>query len=72
MKDKSDEKCCANCKFLIPYPKNNAYGDIDYLCVKIGRFIIGRYKNLEKTEFLMGDGKTLDKKAKEKCKFTYR
>ena len=63
------EKCCAKCRYLLAYPKNNSYGDADYLCVKIGRLIFGRNKDIEKVEFYKSDGKTPDRKAKEKCKF---
>lgn len=63
------EKCCANCRYLIPYPKNNAYNDIDYLCAKIGHYITGRYVNIEKAQFFMGDGKTVDNKGQQKCNF---
>lgn len=66
------EKCCANCKYLLPYPKNNAYNDIDYLCVKIGKFITGRYTDIEKVKFYLGDGKTEDRNGKQKCSFTKR
>ncbi len=64
------EKCCARCKYLLEYPRNNSYGDADYLCVKLGRFISGRYVDIEKATFFLGDGKTLDKKAVNECAFT--
>lgn len=63
------ERCCANCKFLIDYPKNNAYGDVEHLCVKLGLYIFGIHKDLDKAQFFMGDGKTPDRKAANKCTF---
>lgn len=69
MKKGIPEKCCANCKHLLAFPKNNNYNDVDYLCVKIGRYIFGRFTDMEKAEFYLGDGKTLDKSAASKCSF---
>ena len=55
MKKGIPEKCCANCKHLLAFPKNNKYNDVDYLCVKIGRYIFGRFTDMEKAEFYLGD-----------------
>lgn len=64
------EKCCANCEHLLEYPRDNAYGDADYLCIKLGKYVSGRYADITKAAFFLGDGKTPDNKAVTKCVFT--
>lgn len=66
------EKCCANCKYLLCYPKNNSYGDVEYLCVKLGRYIPGIYKDIEKADFFQIGCDKPDRKAKEICDFVIR
>lgn len=63
------EKCCANCKYLLTYDRGNAYGDADYLCIRLGRFLTGIYKDLDKAAFYQIGEDTPDLKAAAKCKF---
>lgn len=37
------KECCANCKYLLTYPKNNKYGDVESLCVATGYFVSNIY-----------------------------
>ncbi len=36
--EKSEKKCCLNCRYLVQIPKNNRYGDIETLCAATGYF----------------------------------
>ena len=38
-KAKPEAECCANCKNCVAYPKNNRYGDVDYMCLISGYYI---------------------------------
>ncbi len=63
-------KCCNNCANIIPYSKNNSYGDADYLCIKTGYFVTGRDKDITKIKRCTPGGKelTCEWKQKEKDK----
>lgn len=63
------EKCCAKCRYLLKYEKGNAYGDVEYLCVKIGRYINGIYKDLSKVRFFRIGMDTPALKDTAKCIF---
>lgn len=59
-------KCCDNCANLIPYPRNNKYSDVDYLCIKTGYFVSGRDKDITKVKRYSPGGKELECKWKSK------
>lgn len=46
-------KCCDNCFWLNKVPKNNAYGDIENICIKTGMYFTRNdiKKDLDKHEF---------------------
>lgn len=52
-------ECCANCKYLLDYPRNNAYGDIDHLCMVTGYYTHGIYKDRHLLEHYSPGGKKL-------------
>lgn len=52
-------KCCRNCKNLIAYPKNNRYGDVDYLCTVTSYFTSGIDKDITKVKRYSPGGKEL-------------
>ena len=52
-------KCCNTCKHLIAFPRNNGYGDVDYLCIKTGYFVHGRDKDVSKVKRFSPGGKEL-------------
>ena len=64
-KNKSDIKCCATCKYCLSIPRNNRYGDIDYLCYIDGYFILSIYKDITKIKHYSPGGKVLDCKYKK-------
>lgn len=43
-----DIECCANCKHCMAFPKNNKYGDIEYLCLIHGYFMFEIHKDHRK------------------------
>ena len=43
-------ECCANCKHCVAYPKNNRYGDVDYMCLIGGYYIAGIIARSSKKE----------------------
>ena len=55
-----EKRCCKNCKNLVGYPRNNSYGDIDYLCIKTGYFCSGITKDATKVQRFSPGGKLLD------------
>ena len=63
-------KTCNNCKNLIPCPRNNKYGDVDYLCIISGYFVVGRDKNIEKVKRYSPGGKELSCKWEGKSENT--
>lgn len=57
--NKNDVDCCANCVYLLDFPKNNRYGDVDHLCIKTGYFCMGIYKDIHKYKHFSPGGKEL-------------
>lgn len=55
-----EKKCCRTCRFLIEYPKNNRYNDIDYLCCKTGYFCTGIDKDIAKYQRYSPGGRLLN------------
>lgn len=54
-------ECCANCKNCLAYPRNNKYGDIDYLCVVNGYFFVsGIHKDRNKVKGFSPGGRELE------------
>ena len=58
-------ECCANCKYCISVPRNNAYGDIDYLCL-ISYYLHGINKDRNKVKHFTQGGKELECKYERK------
>lgn len=58
-----DIECCANCRYRLDYPRNNKYGDVDYLCVISGYFMIDIYNDNRKIKRYSPGGKEL------KCRY---
>jgi hypothetical protein len=59
-------ECCANCKYCLEFPRNNSYGDIDYLCVVTGYFTCCSswiHKDRNKVKWYSPGGRKL------KCKY---
>lgn len=52
-------ECCANCQHCLSYPRNNRYGDIDFLCVINGYFLHGINKDKNKVKHFSPGGKEL-------------
>ena len=48
MKYDDNVECCANCKWLEQIPRNNRYGDTDNLCIYLGYYCTGIYKDRNK------------------------
>lgn len=67
--NKIPERCCANCKYLLSFERHNSYGDIDHLCVRLGRFILGIYKDIDKVQFYKIGMDKPDTKGASKCQF---
>lgn len=53
------------CKYCLSIPRNNRYGDIDYLCYIDGYFILSIYKDITKIKHYSPGGKVLDCKYKK-------
>ena len=53
-------ECCANCKHCVAYPKNNRYGDVDYMCLIGGYYIAGIHKDRNKIRRLTPGGRKLE------------
>lgn len=66
--EKKFVKCCANCKYCIDIPRNNKYGDVDYLCVITGHFIpfYGITKDRVQIKCYSPGGKELECKFEKK------
>ena len=56
---KTMTECCANCKHLLAYPKNNSYGDVDYLCPVTSYFVANRFADRNKVKRYSPGGKLL-------------
>lgn len=52
-------ECCATCGFCISYPKNNRYGDVEYLCASTGYFVHGINKDRHTVRRFTPGGKEL-------------
>ncbi len=61
------KKCCRNCKNLVAFPKNNRYGDVDYLCLVTGYFVTGMDKDISKVRRFSPGGKELNCQWAEKA-----
>lgn len=59
--------CCANCKHLLAFPKNNSYGDVDHLCIKTSYYCSGIYKDIHKYKRYSPGGKELKCEYERKC-----
>lgn len=59
-------ECCANCKYCLAYPRNNRYGDINYLCVATTYFVYGIHKDRTKVRRYTPGGRELE------CKYERR
>lgn len=59
-------ECCENCKYLAAYPKNNKYGDVEYLCIATGYFTHGIKKNRNKIRRFTPGGRELECKYERK------
>ncbi len=60
-------ECCANCSHLVPYPRNNRYNDIDYLCTCHGYFTTGNiHRDRTKVEHYTPGGRKLECNYKRK------
>lgn len=59
-------ECCANCKYCLAYPRNNRYGDIDYLCKVTGYFLHGINKDRTKVKHYTPGGRELECKYERK------
>ena len=53
------EKCCANCRYLVDFPKKNRYGDIGHLCTKTGYMTTGITKDADKVKRFTPGGREL-------------
>lgn len=53
-------ECCASCKHCVAYPKNNRYGDVDYMCLIGGYYITGIHKDRNKIRRLTPGGRKLE------------
>lgn len=59
-------ECCANCRYMLEYPRNNQYRDVDYLCAATGYFVHGIHKNRKEVKSYSPGGKKLVCKYKKK------
>lgn len=67
-KAKLEVECCANCKNCVAYPKNNRYGDVDYMCLISGYYISGVHKDRNKVRRFTPGGRELEcRYEKELC-----
>lgn len=53
------KRCCLNCKNLVQFPRGNSYGDIDYLCIKTGYFVVNVGADVKKIKRYTPGGKEL-------------
>lgn len=53
------KRCCLNCKHLVQFPRGNSYGDIDYLCIKTGYFVVNVGADVKKIKRYTPGGKEL-------------
>lgn len=59
-------KCCRSCANLVPCPRNNRYGDVDYLCKATGYFVPGVDRDISKIRRYSLGRKELKCEYKEK------
>lgn len=53
-------ECCANCRNCVGIPKNNRYGDVEYICLVDGYYLTGIQKDRTKVERYSPGGKKLE------------
>ena len=56
----NEKQCCRNCSNLVEFPRNNRYGDIDYLCRVTGYFASGIDRDVTKVKRYSPGGKELE------------
>lgn len=67
-KNKEMVECCANCKYCLAFPKNNKYGDVDYLCVVNDYFCLEIHKDRRKVKNYSPGGRELECRYESKRK----
>ena len=68
MKYDDNVECCANCKWLEQIPRNNRYGDTDNLCIYLGFYCTGIYKDRNKVRHFTPGGRELKCNYERKSK----
>lgn len=58
MKDQTE--CCATCKYCLAYPRENRYGDVDYLCAVTGYFMHSIHKDIHTIRQFSPGGRELE------------
>lgn len=61
-----ENDCCNNCTHCIQIPRNNKYGDTDYLCTVSSYFISDIYKDVHNIKRYSPGGRILDCRYKRK------
>lgn len=59
-KNMDDFECCANCRYLVSFPRNNKYNDNDHLCLITKYFCSGIYKDRKKLKHYTPGGRELN------------
>ena len=57
---KTEAECCANCRNCVAYPKNNRYGDVDYMCLINGYYVDAVNKDRSKIKRFSPGGRELE------------
>lgn len=57
---KEEVECCQNCRYCIGFPKDNKYGDIDYMCGIDGYYLASITADRNKVRRYTVGGKELE------------
>lgn len=52
-------KYCKDCKYCLAFPRNNSYGDTDYLCHYNGYFVSNIKKDMRTVKLFTPGGREL-------------
>ncbi len=58
--EKGEVECCQNCRYCLKFPRNNQYGDIDYMCAVDGYYHLNITIDRNKVRRYTPGGKELE------------
>ena len=59
MDNSREVECCANCAYLMDFPKGNKYGDVEHFCLITGYYTHNIHKDRKTIKHFSPGGKEL-------------